>query len=176
MWYLLVKCTKVCPWEILCVDLVGPYTICRPNKPDLVLKACTMIDPATLWFEIAEIDNKQSDTVANTVEQEWFTRYPWPDKCIFDHGSKFLGREFQDLLKKEYNVKTKPITVKNPQANAVLERVHQVLGNLIRTFELKERNLNKDDSWSGILAVVAWAIHSTFYTTLQATPGQLVFC
>ena len=129
-----------------------------------------MIDPATSWFEIAEIDNKWSDTIANAVEQEWFTRCPWPDKCTFDHGSNFLGKEFQDLLNKEHNVKTKPIMVKNPQANAVLERIHQVLGNSVRMFELKECNLNKDGPWSGILAAVAWAIHSTYHTTLQARP------
>ena len=35
------------PWDVLCVDLIGPYKIKRKGKEDLVLKAVTMIDPAT---------------------------------------------------------------------------------------------------------------------------------
>ena len=35
--------------------------------------------------------------------------------------------------------------------------------------------MDRSDAWSGILAAVAWAIRSTYHTTLKATPGQLVF-
>jgi hypothetical protein len=35
-----------------------------------------MIDPATVWFEIKQYDDKKSITVANIVEQEWLTHYP----------------------------------------------------------------------------------------------------
>jgi transposase InsO family protein len=33
------------------------------------------------------------------------------------------------MIKEDYGVKAKPITVRNPQANAIVERVHQVIGN-----------------------------------------------
>ena len=46
---------------------------------------------------------------------------------------------------------------------------------MIRTFELEENYLDQDDPWLGILAATAFAVRSTFHTTLQATPGQLVF-
>jgi hypothetical protein len=42
-----------------------------------------MIDPATGWFESQQYDDKQSITVANIVEQEWFSRYPWPRQITF---------------------------------------------------------------------------------------------
>lgn len=57
------------PWERLCVDLVGPYTIKRKGNKDLELQACTMIDPATGWFEMTPYNNKQSFTIASLVEQ-----------------------------------------------------------------------------------------------------------
>ena len=41
------------PWDVLCVDLIGPYTIKRKGHPALTVKCVTMIDPATGWFEIA---------------------------------------------------------------------------------------------------------------------------
>jgi len=34
-----------------------------------------MIDPATGWFEIKEIESKRADYIANYLEQTWFNRY-----------------------------------------------------------------------------------------------------
>jgi hypothetical protein len=75
----------------------------------------------------------------------------------------------------DYEVKKKPITTRNRQANAIGERVHQTIGNIIRTFELHENYLDEDDPWKGILAATAFAIRATYHTTLQKSPGQLVF-
>ena len=70
------------PWQILCVDLIGPYKIKCNGKSNLLLWCVTMIDPATGWFEMARIVNKEPITVANMVEQTWLTRYPWPKLLI----------------------------------------------------------------------------------------------
>jgi hypothetical protein len=34
-------------------------------------------------------------------------------------------------------VKKKPITTRNPQANAIVERIHQTIGNIIPNFQKK---------------------------------------
>ena len=169
------KEAEATPWDKLCVDLIGPYKIQRKGKKDLICKCVTMIDPATGWFEIQQYDDKKSVTVANIVEQEWLSRYPWPTQITFDRGSEFIGQDFQKMIKDDYGVKAKPITVRNPQANAIVERVHQVIGNIIRTFELESNYLDDDNPWKGILSATAFAVRSTFHTTLQNTPGQLVF-
>jgi hypothetical protein len=75
----------------------------------------------------------------------------------------------------DYGVKKKPITTRNPQANAIAEQVHQTIGYIIRTFELHENYLDEDDPWKGILAATAFAICATYYITLQKSPGQLIF-
>ena len=56
-----------------------------------------------------------------------------------------------------------------------MERIHQVIGNMIRTFELERNYLDEDDPWKGILSATAFAIRSTLHTTMRKTPGQLVF-
>ena len=134
-----------------------------------------MIDPATGWFEIQQYDDKKSITVANIVEQEWFSRYPWPTQITFDRGSEFIGQDFKRMVQNDYGIKAKPITVRNPQSNAIVERVHQVIGNIIRTFELESNYMDEKDPWKGILSATAFAIRSTFHTTLKNTPGQIVF-
>jgi hypothetical protein len=61
------------PWDVLCVDLIGPYTIKRKGHQALTVKCMTMINLATGWFEIARYDDKQSITIANIVEQQWLS-------------------------------------------------------------------------------------------------------
>ena len=62
---------------------------------------------------------------------------------------------------------------KKTQANAILERIHQTLGNIIRTSD--KTNLDEANPWQGILSAAMFALRSTYHTTTQATPAQLVF-
>jgi hypothetical protein len=54
---------------------------------------------------------------------------------IFDRGSE----------KNDYDIKSKIITKQNPQANAIVERIHHTIGNMIRTFELYYNDGIDDD-------------------------------
>ena len=57
-----------------------------------------------------------------------------------------------------------------------MEHVHQMLGNLIRSFKLQDNPyLDLDDPWLGILAAASFAMCSTYHTTLRAMPDQLIF-
>jgi transposase InsO family protein len=160
------------PWDTLCVDLIGPYKIQRKGKDDLKLWCLTMIDPVTGWFEMEQIDNKTAAEIADICETTWFTRYPLPQRITLDRGTEFMA-EFAKMVKNDYGLKLKPITTRNPQANAIIERVHQTIGNIIRTFNVQ--SMDEKDPWKGILAATMFAVRATFHTTLQASPMQLVF-
>lgn len=168
------KDAEIHPWETLCIDLIGPYTIRSKSHKDKTksLHALTMIDPATSWFEIAPIPDKRADVIANILEQTWFNRYPWPRKVISDRGTEFMA-EVTDMLKNDYGCTHQLITTRNPQANAILERAHQKIHTCIATSGLTYENF--DDNLPGILSAVGFAIRSTIHTTLDATPAQLVF-
>ena len=133
-----------------------------------------MIDPATGWFEMQPLKEKDPATVANIVEQCWLSRYPWPQVINYDRGTEFMGT-FSQMAELDYGITKCPITTRNPQANAIIERIHQTLGNMLRTFELhKDEELNKE-TWKGILSATMFALRATYHTTTQATPMQLVF-
>ena len=154
------------------MDLIGPYTVRTPSQTH-TLRALTMIDPATGWFEISSIPNTTAATVMEAFESEWLSRYPRPQYIGFDNGSEFK-KQFLETCK-NYDVTPKPTTSYNPQSNGIIERVHQVLGNSLRMFELEKQELDKYQPWKHFLSATAWAIRSTYHTTLEATPGQLVF-
>ena len=130
----------------------------------------TMIDPASSWFEIAELPvveinragtdsktkpkvgradrnaleaisetkqpyfDKSSFVISNLVNKCWFSRYPRCKYVIYDNGSEYK-LHFEDLCD-SYGLKRKPTSIRNPQANNILEQVHQVLIAMIRTSEL----------------------------------------
>ena len=83
------------------------------HKP-LILKAVTMIDPATGQFQIAKHDDKCAITIANIIERTWLNRHPWPDQVNLDRGKEFVGIDFKDMVKSSYGVKTKFVTARNP--------------------------------------------------------------
>ena len=167
------KIAETIPWKRVNVDLIGPYTIKGKTKT-YELRCLTMIDPVTSWFEITRINKPSSDECQRAFDSTWLARYPRPQEIGFDNGGEFknIFKELTDNM----GIKRKPTTEYNPQGNSVLERIHQVLGNQLRTFELEERDLEKEEeNFEPFLTACAYAIRCAYHSTLQATPGQLVF-
>ena len=185
------------PWSTVHIDLIGPYSITAKKRlPDgtivdneYKLTCMTFLDPVTGWFEIAEVPqylvkdinteefresiDKSSARISQLFNNVWLSRYPRPSKVIFDNGSEFK-KDFVPLLK-EFSIKPKLTTIKNPTANSPVERIHQVVTNMLKTKELCSQILDPIDPWGEMLASVAWAIRASFNTSQQATPAQLVF-
>ena len=187
------------PWEVLCVDLIGPYTLKGQDGSALDFMCLTMIDPATSWFEMAELPcvekpvvsyienghkrqkiltesviiDKTSKQIARLVNKLWFSRYPRCQKIIYDNGSEFK-LYFQSLCD-SYGIKQKPTTIKNPQANAILERVHQVIGQMLHTSGLDMAPTADPEAVSDFLDDASWAICSTYHTVLKSSPGAVIF-
>ena len=88
------KTFKDDPWDTVCIDQIGPYTVINQHGRELTLNAMTMCDPATGWFEIVEVKDKKAITAAHVFDQVWLCRYPRPNFAIFDNGSEFTGQEF----------------------------------------------------------------------------------
>ena len=193
------------PWAVLCVDLIGPYTLKSKDGTQIDFMCLTMIDPATSWFKVVELPvvnhvqttpekgkdkgkstktthytvdkqqyfDKSSSQISQLVYKTWLCRYPCCQQIIYDNGSEFK-LHFAALCD-SYGIKRKPTSVKNPQANAILERVHQVLGQMLRTSEIDMANSVSPDDVDVFLDNAAWAIRSTYHTVLKASPGAAIF-
>eukprot|EP00957_Ditylum_brightwellii_P136749 10428047-Ditylum_brightwellii.AAC.1 len=83
--------------------------------------------------------------------------------------------QFTEMIASDYGVKKKPIISRNPQASSIIERIHQTIGNMIRSLELHNTNIDEKDPWTWILSAVRFATRATVHTTMQAAPMQLVF-
>jgi hypothetical protein len=64
------------PWHTTCVDTLGPYLVTTTHDKELNLLTITIWDPATGWFEVAEIKDKTTAETAKILDQVWFCRCP----------------------------------------------------------------------------------------------------
>ncbi len=80
-----------------------------------------------------------------------------------------------NYLCESYGITPKPTRVKNPQANGILERVHQVLGQMLCTAEFNMADSVTPDDVNFFLNNVAWAICSSYHMVLKAFPGAAIF-
>ena len=142
-----------------------------------------MIDPASSWFEIVELPvtteavipmdtkgqkgtkthkniklpyfDKSSAMISKLVNKTWFSHYPRCQHIIYDNGREF--KLHFEALCESYGVKRKPTSVKNPQANAILEWVHQVITTMLWTTELDMADTVATSDIDVFLTDAAWA-------------------
>ena len=122
---------------------------------------------------IEEIFDKISEHIAWLVNKRWLSRYPRCCYIIYNNGSEFkLNIAYLCVT---YGITCKPTMIKNPQANAILECLHQVLAQMLCTSELNMAKTITPDDVDVFLDNVAWAICSTHHTVLKASPGAAIF-
>ena len=180
------------PWEALCVDLLGPFTLKGKDGTQIEFMCLTMIDPATSWFEMVELPvitqkvtgkdglltegeifDKTSSTISNLINQSWFCRYPRCRYVIYDNGSEFK-LHFQALCD-SFGLKKKPTTIRNPCANAILERMHLVIENMLRTAKIDMSETITENDVAQFLSNASWAVRTTHHTILKTSPGSAIF-
>ena len=91
-----------------------------------------MIHTVTNLPEISPINNKISEFIAMKFENDWLDRYLRPERCIQDKGGELTGIPFIHMLVLN-GIKNGTITVKNPEVNAICERLHQSISNSLST-------------------------------------------
>ena len=71
---------------------------------------------------------------------------------MFDKESEFK-LDFNNLLK-DFDIKTVLTSVKNPQANTPVDRVHPVILNMLVTNDIDNKVFNYIDPWGKDLAYI----------------------
>jgi transposase InsO family protein len=125
---------EICPWRVVALDLIGPWKI-KVLGTWLTIQALTIVDTTTNYPEIIRIRDKSTAEVITQFENAWLSRYPKPRFVIHDQGPEFKSYEFQQYLAR-IGINRRRSTVKNPQSNALIERMHQTMGNILRTLLL----------------------------------------
>jgi hypothetical protein len=164
-------------WEEVHIDLIGPWAI-KIGEQNIEFNALTCIDPVTNLVELVRIDNKTLNHIQQLFQNHWFSRYLWPTKCVHNNGGEFTGWKFQRLLE-QTGIQDRATTSRNPQSNAICERMHQTVGNVLRTL-LHGNIVNNNEQANTIIDnALATAMHITRSATSRTlgnnSPGALAF-
>jgi len=170
---------ELLPWREVIVDLIGPWPL--PKKvqgKEITIHALTCIDPVSNLCEIIQVPSTKSNDVAIAFQNSWLSRYPWPSRCIHDRGGEFEGPEFQNVLLAANQIINAPIGTATPTAQAILERSHQTMGNIIRTLCYAHPPTNPMSVQQIVDTALATTMHSlnaTYNKSVNAVPGTLVY-
>ena len=82
--------------------------------------------------------------MSNQVELVQPSSYLIPSNVIVYQENEFLV-EFKTVFQADCGIKRKPITLRNSQANYVLDRVHQIIGYIINIFKVQDMILNDEN-------------------------------
>ena len=126
----------------------------------------TMVDPVTGWFEACQLYGMPTSFRCQQIlDTVWISRYPRPKEIGMDNGSKFKS-VFMELCD-NMGMTQKRGNSWNPQSNSILERIHQVLGDGLRAFDLDnaEIDLDNDDPFDKYISSVSYAIRSSYHQT-----------
>jgi hypothetical protein len=137
----------------------------NPRKPLHLAGPKHYRNQVTNYCEIIQIPDKSSISVARAFENNWLARYPSPMKVIHNQGQEFLGGPFEQKLT---NAGTCPHAtgVRNLRANAIVERLHQTIGNSLRTRLRDKPPMNLETAQQYIdncLATAAYALQASIH-------------
>ena len=159
------------------VDLIVPYTIKNKDGKITDFRCSTTTNLATGWFKMVDLPDisqltekdrlksikwrivKSSVGVARLLNQQWLNHYPRANYITYDNGSEFK-LHFESLWD-SFGITSKPTTVKNPEVNAILERVHGVLGNTIDTCGPDMSPTIIDSMITDFIVGATWEMRST---------------
>ena len=168
------------PFDVVRVDCCGPWKLeVQCKRPEKVMTrevhAVTVIDDATTWPEVVNLEGKTAYHLARKFDSQWLCRYPRPKVVVFDNGGEFIGREFQELLC-SYGVERKPTTVLNPQSNGIKERMHLTMADMLRTMTITVHD-DLDETWrtklEAAMQAIAWALRTTVSAGIKYSPANL---
>ena len=167
------------PWKQCDVDLIGPWYVSTSGRSGKSYEfyALTAIDRATGFPDGIIIKRKTSENVARKFNEVWLSRYPRPEVCAHDQGGEFIGPEFQALLH-HAGIASAPSTARNPQSNAIVERLHLTMGNRIRAQLSSENPRTLSEAENTMSTILQDTLHSIRVNPSESTgyaPGTLAF-
>ncbi len=168
------------PWKQVDCDLVGPWYVETSGRSGKSFEfyALTCIDRATGYPDAISIVRKTSSNVANKFNKPWLSRYPRPEVCAHDKGGEFIGPEFQRLLF-DAGITAAPSTSRNPQSNAIVERLHLSMGNSLRAQlqdNITPRTLEEAKSMMDkAMAHALYAVRTNVSEATGFSPGAIAF-
>ena len=152
------------PFSRVLIDCVGPLPKTRSGNEYMLTVMCT----STRFPEAIPLRNIKAKTVVNALVN-FFTKFGLPKSVQSDQGSNFMSGLFQQVMH-ELGIKQYKSSAYHPESQGALERFHQTLKNMIRSYCFDtERN------WDEGVHLLLFAVRESVQESLGFSPFELVF-
>jgi len=158
--------TPQAPLQCVGIDTVGPF-VTSPNGNNYLV---TMVDWYSSWPEAYPVPNKEAETIAKVILEQFIPRYGCPGKLISDRGTEYVNRAI-DLLSTSMKIKRKVTTPYHPAGNGKTERSHRFLNDIIA----KGLQGRMHDEWEHLVPAALFAMRTSVNDSTRYTPYMLMY-
>ena len=152
------------PFERLLIDCVGPL----PKSKNGSLYLLTVMCQSTRYPAAYSLRNITAKSVVKALSQ-FVSVFGIPKIIQTDRGTNFTSQLFGEVLK-QLHVRHATSTAYHPQSQGALERFHQTLKSLLRSYCTE---LNRD--WEEGLPWLLLAAREVVQSSTGFSPNDLVF-
>ena len=150
------------PFSRVIIDCVGPLPKTKSGNQYLLTVMCA----STRFPKAIPLRNISAETIVEAFIK-FFTPVGLP-KCIqSDQGSNFMSGLFQQVMD-ELGIKQYTSSVYHPETQGALERFHQTLKNMIRSYCF---DTNRD--WDEGVHLLLFAVRESVQESLGFSPFEL---
>lgn len=148
-------------FEHINVDLVGPLP---PSKENRYIS--TMIDRFTRWTEAVPLKDITAETVAQSIIDNWISRFGVPARITTDQGRQYDSELFRHLNQR-LGITRFRTSGYHPQSNGIIERYHRTIKAALKCLDTT--------NWSRELPLLMLGMRSTYKEDIQASPAEMVY-
>ena len=154
------------PLHSVGIDTVGPF-VTSPNGNRYLV---TVVDWYTSWVEAYPIPNKEANSIAQVLLEQYIPRYGCPVTLISDRGTEYVNQAI-DMLSSKMKVNRKVTTAYHPSGNGKTERSHRFLNDIIA----KSLQGRMHEEWEQVVPAALFAMRTSVNESTKFTPYFLMF-
>ena len=154
------------PWNILSIDIMGPLQRGRNGERFIM----TIVDCFSKYTILVPIRDHTATTVSRILYERVVAYFGLPDRILTDRGTEFTGNVWTNLLM-TLGIKPMMTSPYYPQGNAIVERSHRTIGNMLRA-ALAER---KDEDWPTLLPGIMLSVNEMNQEAHGYTASQIMW-
>ncbi len=126
-------------------------------------------DAFTKYAVVTSIPNKDAQTVAKAIFEQWFCKFGIPAQIHTDGGKEFVNKLLAELCEM-LNVQHSKTTPYHPQCNSQVEVFNKTVKKYLASY-VDETTLN----WDEFLPALMLAYNTSYHSTIATTPFELLF-
>lgn len=152
------------PFERVLIDCVGPLPRTKSGNSYLLTLMCV----STRYPEAIPLRSIKPHVIVKAIVK-FCTTYGVPRVFQSDRGTNFMSKVFAKVTRK-LNVRHQVSSAHHPQSQGAIERFHQTLKSMLRTFCVEQ-----EKGWDEEIPLLLFAIRTTTQSSLGFSPSELIF-